>query len=353
MKKETADGKQYTGAGIISRMAFRHGYYEARFKIPASAGWHTAFWLMKHDGSGTTDSQDALQGMDIVRNNSIDPHSYVLSVEKYNPLPTAVYSFETIPSPDLAADFHVFGCEFTPQTAKFFLDGKLVQTVDATQFEHGDQNIWLSSIASHLGGTEAVDESRLPAEVECDYIRFFQKAAAPRRGQMNHAKRNHNMTMKNPSMRKLRRRLPAFTLIGLLVVIAIIAILAAMLLPALAKAKQRAKQTACLNNQKQLGLAFHMYVDDSDDRTPSGTNAMIGVPNFADPSAPNNFLGCLQSYLAKGTTASSLFRLSFRDHNCWRNRRQLDHLLGQQRGYGPKSVGRSGSGKHCLLAGVF
>lgn len=175
LKKEAVGGKAYTGAGVISKRVFKFGYYEARFRCPPGAGWHTSFWMQAFDATGGTGTQTAEQEIDVCEQDSVDPRKYGFNLHAWKQKEFKAKA-TNVKTPDLSADFHVWGCDFQPDRIRYFFDGKQVGEKETTGRNFNDQSIWLTSIASHLGGTKSVDDSRLPGFAEFDYVRFFKRA---------------------------------------------------------------------------------------------------------------------------------------------------------------------------------
>jgi prepilin-type N-terminal cleavage/methylation domain-containing protein/prepilin-type processing-associated H-X9-DG protein len=134
------------------------------------------------------------------------------------------------------------------------------------------------------------------------------------------------------------RNIKAFTLIELLVVIAIIAILAAIVFPVFSKAREKARQTQCTSNMRQLGIAFAMYTQDADEQLPVNTGNtaaatlngwinFVNFPNFDNIPATFDvahgsiypYVKNTQVYVCPDDTLGQKYGLSYAENSCLQN----------------------------------
>ncbi|AHF17803.1 hypothetical protein NIASO_14495 [Niabella soli DSM 19437] len=174
MKQEDFLGMRYTGAGIVSKRRWQHGYYEVKAKLTNAKGWHHSFWAQEGTGFLTFSSDRSME-IDIFEMEStkasnhnlwIYPDGWSSRQKKWHSVPNKDLGF------DAADDYHIYGYEYTTEGIKFFVDGKITHTIEAPEEDHKHYslNLWLTVIA-----TQTNVETKLPVYDYIEYIRCYAK----------------------------------------------------------------------------------------------------------------------------------------------------------------------------------
>jgi len=172
-KKQPVGKYNYTGGGIISKPLFVYGYYESRFKIPAAEGWHTAFWTMP--------AYEPLEArnteIDFCEQDSGDPRYFSLGLINHREKgwnASNIGRWVVEDAPNMVDQFIVIAADFTPDSIRFYMNGRLTKEVDSRLFPHGPATVQLSCIASRKKGDRFQDDARLPSHATFDYVRVYQ-----------------------------------------------------------------------------------------------------------------------------------------------------------------------------------
>jgi beta-glucanase (GH16 family) len=173
LKKESYNGKSFTGGGIITKQPRRYGYYEVSVKLAGNYGWHEAFWTSYL--SGFDDPNQAAA-------NLMPGRLEIDCFEHYGEYASNYFTYGTIEwapihgnvnrdyktvTQDLGNSYNSFGFEYTPDFLNYFFNGTLLKTVDTRDLPSHDIFLWLTAIATRADADSS-------GNVYFDYLRCYE-----------------------------------------------------------------------------------------------------------------------------------------------------------------------------------
>lgn len=177
-RPEAVAGMRFTGGGIISKAAFRYGYFEVDAKTTADFGWHTAFWMMAGDGKTTFTGAMHTEIDDFEIETPEHISMGYLSWNGNQNLASKRCNNDYVPGYSTAAGMHRYGLEWTDTSLRYFLDGKEVCQQSYTEADgmHDRLNIWLTIIAARDSAAASGHSPAVFSDVKY-YVRDYAIAA--------------------------------------------------------------------------------------------------------------------------------------------------------------------------------